>query len=74
MEKCYKDEYLELLFESSPGEYIIDDFHNEIASKSLMAFKGGKFNTTTEVVDAIQVNPNLKDTFSLWKIIIIKGN
>ena len=38
-----------------------------------MVFKGGKFNTTTEVVE-IQVNPDVKDTFCLWKIIIIKGN
>lgn len=66
--------YSNLLFETSPGEYIIDAFHIEIASEGLIVFKGGKFNTTTEVVDAIQVNPDIKDTFSLWKIIIIKGN
>ena len=53
---------------------LIDAFHIEIASEGLIVFKGGKFNTTTEVVDAIQVNPDIKDTFSLWKIIIIKGN
>ena len=66
--------YSNLLFETSPGEYIIDAFHIEISSEGLIVFKGGKFNTTTEVVDAIQVNPDIKDTFSLWKIIIIKGN
>ena len=65
---------VEILFESSPGEYIIDAFHNGIASEGLIIFYGGKFNITTEVGDGIQVKPDANDTISLGQIIIKDGN
>jgi len=65
---------VDLIFESSPGEYIIDAFHNGVASEGLIIFKGGKFNITTEVGDGIQVKPDKNDTNSLGQIIIEDGN
>ena len=38
-----------LIFESSPGEYIINAYYNGISSESLIIFKGGKYNISTEI-------------------------
>ena len=62
-----------LIFESTPGEYIIDAFYNGITTEGSILFKGGVFNITTEVGDGIQAKPDKNDTKSLGHIIIKDG-
>ena len=62
-----------LIFESSSGEYIINAYYNGISSESLIIFKGGKYNITTEIGDGIQAKPDINDTISLRQIIIKEG-
>ena len=62
-----------LIFESTPGEYIIDAFYIGIASEGSILFKGGIFNITTEISDGIHVKPDANDIESLGNIIIKDG-
>ena len=64
-----------LIFESSPGEYIINAYYNGFSSESLIIFKGGKYNISTEIGDGdgIQAKPDKNDTISFGQINIKEG-
>ena len=62
-----------LTFDESNGEYIIDAYKNGISSDNLIEFNGGKFTINTQTGDAIKSSPDDDDSKSLGKILINSG-
>ena len=62
-----------LIFDESNGEYIIDAYKNGISSDNLIEFNGGKFTINTQTGDAIKSSPDDDDSKSLGKILINSG-
>lgn len=64
---------VDLIFEKSDGEYIINANKTAINSDGSIQFKGGIFNIYSEYGDAIKSNPSDYDTESQGKIFIKNG-